>query len=254
MDIITLFKKNINKLYENKLFRFVFFAICFAVIIFNYSNIRRVFNEPTNTNVSANNKNDVSPQKVNIVKKIRTNLYKKEIIENQKKEDEEELKLQKEKEAIKEKEREEKIAKIKLEFTTSPKNGKIVKQSDFVNVKMLSTNGDNFDNIIRDPVEILIIADKKSDNFVSKRLVGKRVGDVVVVTMGEFVEESDFKNNFEKQLRKNGALDKKTVDNLIKSLKKSPMKYRIKIVSIENKDNINNNKIINDLKKNVNKK
>ncbi len=235
MDIITRIKKSLDTLYSNKLFRMLFFLFVALVIIYKYSNVKTGINNiyENNKKNAVNNKEIEKPKKINVFKAITDEVY----IKNFNREQERKKRLNKEKieemKRLAELKKEKEMEALKKEFEPSSKKGRIIKNGDLVNVKMLVTKGSDFNNFSSTPISFQIKVDNKSNNIIGKKLLNNRVGDVILIYIGEFLNEESFQKNIQQAKQQNEDIKNINIDSAIDLMKKSGLIYRIKIVSVE---------------------
>ncbi|MDR2526777.1 MAG: hypothetical protein LBC92_02805 [Rickettsiales bacterium] len=159
----------------------------------------------------------------------------------------EKLQIEREMEKVRvDEENKNKIESLKKEFKDNKsKNGKKIKINDVVNVKILITYKDDFDTA-NSPMQITVIADK--NDAIGKNLIGKTIGNVVVVPLNKIFREMniDFNAELAKIQKENPDLQsdfqmeeirevvKKT--DYKKMFNESPMVYRIKILGFFKKE------------------
>lgn len=224
MDIISKIKNFLDALYSNKIFRFIAFIIFLIFVFYKYSNV----GTGIKTIIEDNKSSEEKPQKINAVKGIQDTFYLKlnqkkienemtaEAIKNMNAREKEEVDMNKRLEELRKEFKEKKNAK-----------GRKIKLNDTINIKMLTTNGDEFSTIVP-PVELDLKLD--NGNPFTKSLINKRVGDVVIVSAKELFKNKNLKNEIEK-IEKNNETEQEVM-NIINN---TNILYRIKINSIKNK-------------------
>lgn len=228
MDIITKLKKLLENLYSNKAFKILFLSLFILVVVYKYSNIKDGIKTISSNKESMDELN--IPKKINIIKKTQDNfitevaIKKKEKLEDMKKIEKEELKKEEE-----ENKKNEKIAKLKEEFKSeSKKNSYTLKSGDIANVKMIITDGDNYDINI-EAMNLPMKVNNDENNMFGRKLLGRKVGEVVLITFREFLEDKSFKNALEK-IKKQENLQGVNLD--FETMKNSQIVYRIKILGV----------------------
>lgn len=225
-------KNKISSLYSNGYFKFIFFIIVLALILYKYSSITdRISSLP---DIKIKSTEDAEPQKVNTIKKLQvlpSVVYEEAV---QKKEEKaERLKKEEEMRKVRETamlELEKQAEQYKKEFSKNKPNPKarIVKYGDTVDFKMLITSGDNFTQTAR-PVDLSIKITRDKENKFAKFLVNKRKGQVVIIPFKDFVD----RKMLEQSMAQFGNMEPAQMETTINQIIDSNMLYRIKILNVK---------------------
>ncbi len=235
MDIITKLKKTLERLYSNKIFRTLFFTLFLLIVVYKYSNMRSGI-ETISSNPEVIDGLNV-PKKINVIKKAQDTFITEVDTKNKEKEKKEEkLKKMQEMEKKREEEqriKEEKIAKLKKEFTSrTNKDSHVLENGDIANVKMIITNGDDY-SINMDPMNLPIKINNDRNNIFGRKLLGKKVGQVVVIPFKDFLEDRGFKSALDKAQKEQ---DLSNSELNFEAMKNSQIAYRIKIISFSHQN------------------
>ena len=235
MDIITRLKEALRKIYSNKAFRTVFFLFFLLVVAYKYSNIKTGIRNLSSNPEAIEGMN--IPKKINVIKNMQDTFTTEVDTRNQEKQDRQEklekLKKIEEEKARNEEIKEKKIAKLKKEFTSKTnKNSYVLKAGDVANTKMIITNGDDY-NANMDPIDLPIRVNNDRNNMFGRKLIGKKVGQVVLIPFKDFLEDQSFKDTLEKVKKEQNISDS---DFNFDVLKNSNVIYRIKILNIMPKE------------------
>lgn len=231
MDIITKLKKILERLYSNKAFRIIFFLLFLLIVIYKYSNMKTGI-ETISSNPEVIDGINI-PKKINVIKKAQDTFMTEVDVKNKEKEKREE-KIKKLKEVERQKEEEqrikdEKIAKLKDEFTSKTNKGSyVLKSGDIADVKMIITNGDDY-SINMEPMNLPIKTNNDKNNIFGRRLMGKKVGQVVIIPFKDFLEDHEFQNTLNK-VKNEQSISNSELN--FDSLKDSQITYRIKIIGL----------------------
>jgi len=231
MDIITKFKRMLEDLYSNKVFRVLFFALFIILVIYKYSNVRN------GIETIVDNPNIIEgvnvPKKISVIRKTQNTLIAETEANNKEKEEREEKikKLQEieQQKAEQKKKREEKIEELKKEFTSkTSRSSYILKSGDVADVAMLITNGDNY-NLNIEPIKMPIKIDNRKNNIFGRKLIGKKVGQVVVIPLKDFLEDKSLRDAIQKVEKEQIVSNS---DLKLDVLKNSQVVYRVKILGL----------------------
>lgn len=228
MDVINKIKNFLEDLYDNKIFKFFFFGICIILVFYHYGHLDKV-KEKIKSNPSKIMDEINIPKKINIIKQKRRELANKSIskrkkIEKRKKEIKHKiLKEKKNKEKLHKKRQ--KLKKLNNDFKSNiQKNAHILKKGEFAKIKLIIiSNGFTLDN---EPIETIVKINNKKNNFFGRKLIGKKVGEVVVINIKELIKDKYLRENI-----------KKSIDNIdqLNILNKAYIIYKIKILGTKNR-------------------
>lgn len=229
MDTITKIKFFIKKLYGNKYFKFFVFIVFTIICLKKYSSLtNNIKNYSTKSIVQG------KPEKINAIKYISSTMFAKE--EDEKKAQEEKNKLdqirqkQNEEKLIAEQKKQKEFEEFKKEFTPQNNKGtRTVKYNDKVRLKMIITNGDDF-NIPMTPIIMDLQMINIKDNIFAKYVIGKNLNDVIIIPTSVFIDTDNLKKEM-KKVEEKYKLNNVQINSSM--FKESALIYRVKIVDIK---------------------